>query len=82
MNEEALILLELKEGNLDLEWISKNYSNLQKDYSDKFVAVKDKRIFSVASKLEELINNLKKHKKDPAEFLIEFIYAKGETLVV
>lgn len=82
MNEETLILQELKEGNKDLEWISNNYSDLQKDYSNKFIAVKNREIFCFASKLEDLINDLKKHKKDPAEFLIEFIYAKSDSLVV
>lgn len=82
MNEEAIILQKLKQGNRDLEWFSKNYSDLKKKYPKKFVAVKDRRIVMVESKLENLLDKLRKRYGDTKEFLIDFLPDEGYVLVV
>lgn len=82
MEEEVLVLQELNEANKDLAWLSENYSKLQKECSNKFVAIKNRKLMTSASKLESLLKTLKEHKEDPANFLIDFIYAEEETLVI
>jgi len=82
MDEEAMILEELNEGNENLAWFTKNYSKLQKKCSNKFVAIKNKELKVCASNLEEIISLIKKEKKEPSDYLINFIYAEEESLVV
>ena len=82
MTEEVLALEELTEGNSNLEWFTQNYTKIQKKCSNQFVAIQDKKVMFCAVKLERLINELTEHKKNPANFLINFVYDKGESLVV
>lgn len=82
MNAETLILEELKAGNKDLEWFSKNFSELKKKYPKKFVAIKDQNVVVAASKLETLIKLLKEKFGNPNDFLIDFVPDDKYILVV
>ncbi len=82
MNAETLILEELKAGNKDLEWFSKNFSELKKKYPKKFVAIKDQNVVVAASKLETLIKRLKEKFGNPNDFLIDFVPDDKYILVV
>ena len=82
MNEEALVLQDLEKGNRDLVWLNKHYSGLQKVYSNNFIAIKDSKVFLVEPKLTDLVDKIKKKNEDPAEYLIDFVYGKGDSLVV
>jgi len=82
MNAEALILEELKAGNKDLEWFSKNFSDLKKKYPKKFVAIKNQNVVIAASKLKTLIKNLKEKYGTPNDFLIDFVPDDNYILVV
>ena len=82
MNAETLVLEELKAGTKDLEWLSKNFSDIKKKYPKKFVAVKDQNIVVAASKLETLIKLLKEKFGNPNDFLIDFVPDDKYILVV
>lgn len=82
MNAETLILEELKAGNKDLEWFSKNFSELKKKYPKKFVAIKDQNVVVATSKLETLIKRLKEKFGNPNDFLIDFVPDDKYILVV
>ncbi|MCK4365112.1 MAG: hypothetical protein KAW45_03595 [Thermoplasmatales archaeon] len=82
MNAETLVLEELKAGNKDLEWFSKNFSELKKKYPKKFVAIKDQNVVIAASKLETLIKHLKQKFGNPNDFLIDFVPDDKYILVV
>ena len=82
MNAETLFLKELKAGNKDLEWFSKNFSELKKKYPKKFVAIKDQDVVIAASKLETLIKQLKQEFGNPNDFLIDFVPDDKYILVV
>ena len=82
MNAETLILEDLKAGTKDLEWFSKNFSNLKKKYPKKFVAIKDQNVVITASKLETLIKLLKEKFGNPNDFLIDFVPDDKYILVV
>lgn len=73
---------ELKEGNENLQWLSKNFEKIRKQYSGKFVAIKDKKIILSSTDLEALIDKLEKRKEDPARLLIDFIPQEDFILVV
>jgi len=82
MNAETLVLEELKAGTKDLEWFSKNFSDIKKKYPKKFVAIKDQNIVIAASKLDTLINLLKEKFGNPNDFLIDFVPDDKYILVV
>jgi len=82
MNAETLVLEELKAGTKDLEWFSKNFSDIKKKYPKKFVAIKDQNVVVAASKLETLIKLLKEKFGNPNDFLIDFVPDDKYILVV
>ena len=82
MNAETLVLEELKAGNKDLEWFSKNFSDLKKKYPKKFVAIKNQNVVIASSKLETLIKHLKEKFGNPNDFLIDFVPDDNYILVV
>lgn len=82
MNAETLVLEELKAGTKDLEWFSKNFSDIKKKYPKKFVAIKDQNVVVAASKLNTLIEHLKEKFGNPNDFLIDFVPDDKYILVV
>lgn len=82
MNAETLVLEELKAGTKDLEWFSKNFSDIKKKYPKKFVAIKDQNVVVAASKLDTLIKLLKEKFGNPNDFLIDFVPDDKYILVV
>ncbi len=82
MNVETLVLEELKAGTKDLEWFSKNFSDIKKKYPKKFVAIKDQNVVVAASKLDTLIEHLKEKFGNPNDFLIDFVPDDKYILVV
>ena len=82
MSADDLTLKELKAGNKDLEWFSKNFSELRKKYPKKFVAIKNQNVVITASKLDTLIKRLKEKLGDPNDFLIDFLPDDKYILVV
>lgn len=82
MQDEVSVLEELNDANNNLKLFTKNYDRIQKEYANKFVAIKDGEVVIYESKLELLIKKIKEQKKDPTNFLIDYIYEKGESLVV
>jgi len=82
MKEETLFLEELKTGTKDLEWLSKNFSDLKKKYPKKFVAIKNRNVVVASNELETLIKLLKKNFGNPNDYLIDFIPDDKYILVV
>jgi len=82
MNDEAMTLKELKAGNKNLEWLSRNFIDLKKKYPKKFVAIQNQNVVVTASSLEVLIKILKEKFGNPNEFLIDFIPDDKYILVV
>ena len=73
MNSDIKVLEELKSGNKDLKWYSKNYQELKKKYSNKFIAIKDQNVVFNASKLDILLKHLRDKFGNPKDFLIDFV---------
>ena len=77
-----MTLKELKAGNKNLEWLSRNFIDLKKKYPKKFVAIQNQNVVVTASSLEVLIKILKEKFGNPNEFLIDFIPDDKYILVV
>jgi hypothetical protein len=82
MNADNLALKELKAGNKDLEWFSKNFPEIKKKYPKKFVAIKNQKVVITATKLETLIKHLKQKFGNTNNFLIDFVPDDKYVLVV
>ena len=82
MKEDAIVLEELIVGNQNLEWLSKNFSELKKKYPKKFVAIQHQNVVVADRSLKTLIKTLKKKFGDPNEFLIDFIPDENYILVM
>ncbi len=57
----------------DLVWFQENLKNIQKDYSNRFIAIKKRKIISEGKTVDELVEKLKSKKQDPSEVLIKFV---------
>jgi hypothetical protein len=82
MKEKTTVLEELKTGTKDLEWLSKNFSDLKKKYPKKFIAIKNRNVVVASSELETLIKLLKEKFGNPNDYLIDFIPDDKYILVV
>ena len=82
MDADEQSIQKLKAANKDLEWFTKNFSDIKKKYPKKFVAIKDQNVVITASKLETLIKRLKEKFGDPNKFLIDFVPDDTYILVV
>jgi hypothetical protein len=82
MKEDSVVLEELKAGNKNLEWLSKNFSYLKKKYPKKFIAIQHQNVVVADRSLKTLIKTLKKKFGDPSNFFIDFIPDDNYFLVV
>ena len=69
-----LELLEISEENL--EWFQENSKEIQEQFTNKIIAIKDKRIIASAENINELLKLLKEKNIDSSEVLIEPIFSK------
>jgi len=78
MNEEKIrkSLIELYE---DLKWFSENFSRISKKYSNKWIAIKNKKIIAYSENYEELVKKLEEMKCEDA--LIRWIEPKNIVIV-
>ncbi len=76
---EALELIEKMEKNNKL--IREEFESLREKYPNKFVAVEEGRIIDYDENLEDLIERLKKRKKDLTFVSIHFLPEKGVEIV-
>jgi hypothetical protein len=60
----------MEKGNKNLEWLSKNFSELKKKYPKKFVAIQHQNVVVTNSSLETLIKTLEKKFSDPQRILL------------
>lgn len=72
----------LSSSEEDLEWFSENFSEIQEKFSNKLIAIKDKKIVASAKTSEELLNLLKKDGIDESEVLIEVVNPNNEIIIL
>ena len=72
----------LENAEEDLDWYSNNYENLQEKFSNKIVAIKEKRVVASANNIKGLLEELKIEVIDESEVLIEVIYPRNEIIIL
>ena len=72
----------IKEINEEDDWLRKNYESIRKEYKNKFVAVKDKKVIECDEHLEKLMKKLERKQVNAAQTLIEFIPEKSMLLIL
>ncbi|MDD5012411.1 MAG: hypothetical protein PHQ66_02070 [Candidatus Nanoarchaeia archaeon] len=79
MNQEEIILQKFDTFENGSKFISENFQNLQKNYGDKFIAVKEDKILFNSDSFETLLEKLKKFQLN--DIIIQFIPVKGEIIL-
>lgn len=70
---EAVTIQRIEDYAEDTAWLFTNIKKLRKSYSNKFVAVKHRRIIESDADIEKLILKLKAKKEDPATLVLEYV---------
>jgi len=65
----------------DFKWFNENYSDIEKEYSGQFIAIKDKKVLDSAKLFLTLLNKIKSKKVNTDELLIKKVVPKGEILI-
>ena len=81
-NSNQQIKSHLNKSEENLEWLHSNYSQVQNQFVNKIVAIKDKKIVAAAQTTEELLKNLKNEGINESEVLIEVISPKDEIVIL
>lgn len=79
---ESVIIQLLKEREQDNEFIESCYNELIKEYSNKFIAVKNKEIIAHGSDFEKVLKQVKKKEINPSLTVIRFIFDKGHKFIL
>jgi heme oxygenase len=82
MNTNQELLEEFEVIETGSKFISKNFQHLQKEFGDKFIAIKENEILSNARSFEEVLKKVNALKEIPQnKIIIQFIPAKGEIIL-
>jgi hypothetical protein len=74
---EEQIIQEFKSLEISSSFISKNFSKLQKEYGDKYIAVKEEEVIANAKTFEDLVAEINKQGLHIQEVLIDYIPKEG-----
>ncbi|MEA2055053.1 MAG: DUF5678 domain-containing protein [Candidatus Thermoplasmatota archaeon] len=79
MEEEMQVLEDYEKDN---RWISENYEQIKKEYTEKYIAVKDKNIIDANKNSDKLIKRLRERNEELERIVIEFIPSEDFILVL
>ena len=77
--ETARLLLEFEENE---KWFSEHYEELREKYADMMLAIKDKKIVSTSSEIEELYGDLDSKNVDISSVYIATIPPAGMAFIL
>jgi len=63
-------------------WFSDNYKELEKEYLDMILAIRDEKVISASATIEELLENLKARNEDISSVYIGSISPKGIAFIL
>lgn len=71
---------ELFEDNLD--WFTEHYDELEKNYGNKVLAIKNRKVIAVSTTLEKLLDELRSRKEDISSIYVGSIPPKGMAFIL
>ena len=73
----------LKNFENDSKWFHENMDTLRdKNFTGKFVAIKESKPIAASESLDVVINDISKKGENPSFIFIEFVHPKGFTLLL
>ncbi len=72
----------LMDSEENLQWFQENSKEIQEQFTNKIIAIKNKKIVASADNINELLRVLKDKNIDPSEVLIEPVYSKKEIIIL
>jgi len=57
----------LEKGSKSFDWVQRNFDELARKYEGKLIAVEDKEIIASSDTIEDLVIQIEKRGKNPAE---------------
>jgi hypothetical protein len=80
---ECAPISELKNFEEDGKWFHDNLNSFKvQKYLNKFIAIKNKKIVTSETNLDNLIKNLIKMGENPSYLFIEFVYPQGTVILL
>jgi hypothetical protein len=69
--EVAIMVDGLDTSRENYDWFQKNLPELEKQYSDKYIVIKDKQVIAAFENQKEAFENMRKRKEKPGTFIIQ-----------
>lgn len=82
ISEEEEIKRTLEMFEESQNWFNDHYAELEKEYGDMLVAIKDKEVLSVATTVEDLLEDLKMKNEAIGSVYIGSIPPKGTAFIL
>jgi len=79
MREELKLLTRFQK---DSEWFNSNFDELQCNYENRFIAIKDENVLDSAPDFQKLLRLLSRKRENLAFILIKFIHEKGTSVII
>ncbi|MEO0190720.1 MAG: DUF5678 domain-containing protein [candidate division WOR-3 bacterium] len=70
LRRELKLLRDAREG---LDWFNEHYAELVEHYDNKFIAIKNKAVVASSANLDDLLEELRRKKINPAEAVIKYL---------
>lgn len=80
--DKKILLAKFQKIREEYEWIFENIEQLQKEYPNKYVAVKDENVKFSANNMREIISIIKNANRKTEEFVIDHIRTREVTLLL
>lgn len=80
--DEKLVVKTLKDMHKDIDWISKNYREIQKKYGGKFVAIDQCKVVFADKDFKIVHDKIKREPSDPTEPWIDYIPDENEPDII
>jgi len=79
--ENEQILEQFKSFDEDSNFISKNFTELQKKFGDKFIVVTKSSVLANAESFDKILKKIKEKKLDKGEIVVQFIPREGQIIL-
>lgn len=82
MVTEEEITKQLNSLSKTIDWMAENEEKIKEKYAEKFIAVREDEIVESDEGYEKILNKLKNKEIPLGEVKIEYVFPKGEKLIL